>query len=266
MKKNFKIIVAIALVVMFALMLVACGNVTNEVDGNYYSIDTDKGIIEILSVNGGEFTITSFKINDIAKIPDDYSKIETTFASEIQQNGTVVKGTCTYINNAFINSRLELKYTEGKSGSTYAYLKEAEVKVVDEETKETKIVNNLSYNYSPKMGSILIYALLGFCITLAVLCVLMAVIKILGFSVDKISAKVKEKSKSNEESETSEPTEPKLAKGSTGELILENVSDRDAAMIMAIVADELQEPLNSLRFISIKDITEQEAKNNEVTK
>ena len=29
---------------------------------------------------------------------------------------------------------------------------------------------------------------------------------------------------------------------------------RDAAMIMAIVADKLQKPLNELRFVSIKEV------------
>ena len=36
---------------------------------------------------------------------------------------------------------------------------------------------------------------------------------------------------------------------------LYNTDPRDAAMIMAIVADELQKPLNELRFISIREIT-----------
>ena len=47
------------------------------------------------------------------------------------------------------------------------------------------------------------------------------------------------------------------AAGSCGDLKLYNVSDRDAAMVMAIVADELKEPLSRLRFISIKEVTNQ---------
>lgn len=248
MKKNIKIIFVIALTVMLALLLVACGEIPSEnVNGNYYNIDKDDGIIEILTVNGGEFTILSFTTKDFGKLPEnaeEYEKINELYADEIAQNGSTFKGTCTFTNNAFVESRLDLKYTEGKSGSIYVYLKDG------------------SFNYSPKMGSILIYALLGFCITLAVLCLLMGIIKLLGFSVDKIGAKVKEKAENKKVDQVleSNESETKLAKGSAGDLKLENVSDRDAAMIMAIVADELKEPLNSLRFVSIRDITDEEAK------
>ena len=45
-----------------------------------------------------------------------------------------------------------------------------------------------------------------------------------------------------------------LAKGSCGPVMLHDVPDRTAAMVMAIVADELKTPLNELRFISIKEV------------
>ena len=48
--------------------------------------------------------------------------------------------------------------------------------------------------------------------------------------------------------------EPKLAPGSAGEVKLYDVPDRDAAMIMAIVADKTGKPLNELRFKSIKEV------------
>ncbi len=44
------------------------------------------------------------------------------------------------------------------------------------------------------------------------------------------------------------------ASGTAGELALHDVDPRQAAMVMAIVADELQTPLNELRFTSIKEI------------
>ena len=44
------------------------------------------------------------------------------------------------------------------------------------------------------------------------------------------------------------------APGSAGELKLHNVEPKTAAMLMAIVADKLQKPLNELRFISIKEV------------
>lgn len=43
------------------------------------------------------------------------------------------------------------------------------------------------------------------------------------------------------------------APGSLGDIKLFDVDDQTAAMIMAIVADELKAPLNELRFISIKE-------------
>ena len=44
------------------------------------------------------------------------------------------------------------------------------------------------------------------------------------------------------------------APGSAGKLKLYDTPDRDAAMIMAIVAHRLGKPLNELRFISIKEV------------
>lgn len=47
-----------------------------------------------------------------------------------------------------------------------------------------------------------------------------------------------------------------LAKGSCGKLKRYNVPDKTCAMLMAIVADKLETPLNELRFISIKEIAD----------
>ena len=46
------------------------------------------------------------------------------------------------------------------------------------------------------------------------------------------------------------------APGSAGQLKLHNVEPKTAAMLMAIVADKLQKPLNELRFTSIKEVEE----------
>ena len=51
------------------------------------------------------------------------------------------------------------------------------------------------------------------------------------------------------------PETPKtLAPGSAGEVKLYDTDPRDAAMIMAIVANKLNKPLNELRFVSIKEV------------
>lgn len=52
------------------------------------------------------------------------------------------------------------------------------------------------------------------------------------------------------------PVKKELAPGSAGEVKIYDTDPRDAAMIMAIVADKLQKPLNELRFISIKEVKE----------
>lgn len=49
------------------------------------------------------------------------------------------------------------------------------------------------------------------------------------------------------------PEKPK-APGSAGHIKLHDVPDKDAAMIMAIVADKMQKPINELHFISIKEV------------
>ena len=50
------------------------------------------------------------------------------------------------------------------------------------------------------------------------------------------------------------------APGSLGECELFRVDDKTAAMLMAIVADELKAPLNELRFIAIKEVEEEVGK------
>ena len=45
-----------------------------------------------------------------------------------------------------------------------------------------------------------------------------------------------------------------VAPGSAGQVKLYDTPDRDAAMIMAIVANKMGKPLNELRFISIKEV------------
>jgi len=47
---------------------------------------------------------------------------------------------------------------------------------------------------------------------------------------------------------------PVLAPGSAGQLKLYDVEPKTAAMIMAIVANQMGKPLNELRFISIKEV------------
>ena len=89
----------------------------------------------------------------------------------------------------------------------------------------------------------LIYSFIGIAIVFAVLVVLIVVIIIM-------SALLKRK-----KTETAAGVEEQaLAPGSCGEVSTFDVPDRTAAMVMAIVADKTQTPLNQLRFISIKEV------------
>lgn len=61
----------------------------------------------------------------------------------------------------------------------------------------------------------------------------------------------------SEVAQQSKSSETALAEGTCGELKLINTEERDAAMIMAIVADTTGTPLNELRFKSIKRLEEE---------
>ena len=51
-----------------------------------------------------------------------------------------------------------------------------------------------------------------------------------------------------------EPVEDSVAPGSAGKLKIYDVPPKTAAMLMAIVANQMGKPLNELRFISIKEV------------
>lgn len=104
----------------------------------------------------------------------------------------------------------------------------------------------------------LLLAVIGIAIVFIILILLMLIIQAMGKVMDSIDKKKKTK----DEVVSSDVVEEKkeLAIGSCGDLKLINVEEKDAAMIMAIVADELQTPLNELRFKSIKRMDTEEQK------
>jgi len=123
----------------------------------------------------------------------------------------------------------------------------------------------------------LLLALIGIVIVFIVLIALMLIVSLVGKIFDgseKLQAKhpewgekiaeVKSKmmfwkksDKNKEETPVTEEQQP-LAAGTCGELKLINTDERDAAMIMAIVADSTGIPLNELRFKSIKKVEDEE--------
>ncbi len=115
----------------------------------------------------------------------------------------------------------------------------------------------------------LLLSVVAMAIIMAVLACIMGLVYLMTYTFklsDKLSPKLKakldgffKKNKSASETTTVETaTEKAVAPGSCGDLVLKNVEDRDAAMIMAIVADQMNAPLNELRFKSITLLNKEE--------
>ena len=98
-------------------------------------------------------------------------------------------------------------------------------------------------------------ALLGYLVVFLGLVLLMLVVMLQG----KIMApkkKAEAPAPASAEVKAAPAPEKKKAPGTAGELKLYDTDPKDAAMIMAIVADSLGKPLNELRFLSIREIKE----------
>jgi len=95
------------------------------------------------------------------------------------------------------------------------------------------------------IGEAGITAIFGYCVVFFGLIILMAVLYGTGAYF---------KSKDAKKAAAPVVEEKELAPGSAGHVKLYDVPDKEAAMIMAIVADKMKKPLNELRFISIKEV------------
>ena len=126
-----------------------------------------------------------------------------------------------------------------------------------------------------KVTDALLLAVIGIVIVFVVLIVLMLIVTAVGKIFDGSEKLQKEhpewgekiadvKSKmmfwkkfQKQESASEGAVNVPLAEGTCGEFKLINTDERDAAMIMAIVADTTGTPLNELRFKSIKRLEEE---------
>lgn len=104
-------------------------------------------------------------------------------------------------------------------------------------------------------------SLLGMAIVFFVLVGLLAMICFLRFTMGKLEtaggAKTAGSNRAASEKQQAEPFAGMVpAKGSAGEIKLYNVNDKTAALVMAIVANKMEAPLNELRFISIREKTQ----------
>ena len=103
------------------------------------------------------------------------------------------------------------------------------------------------------IGTAGLVALLGYAVVFVGLIALMAVIMIVG----KVMTAKKAAPAAAPAAAAPAPAPkavPVLAAGVAGECKLYNVGDREAAMLMAIVANKLGKPLNTLRFKSMKEV------------
>ena len=101
-----------------------------------------------------------------------------------------------------------------------------------------------------------IIALLGYLVVFLGLVMLMVVVMVMGRIM--VARAKKTQAAAVTEAAPVETAPRAEAPGTAGELKLYDTDPRDAAMIMAIVADTLGKPLNQLRFISIKEVKDDE--------
>ena len=105
------------------------------------------------------------------------------------------------------------------------------------------------------IGDNLLDAILGYAVVFIGLTLLMTVIIIVGKVMVAKSRKETAPAAEAKPAEAAAPAAPKkLAPGSAGDVKIYDTDPRDAAMIMAIVANKLGKPLNELRFRSIKEV------------
>lgn len=115
------------------------------------------------------------------------------------------------------------------------------------------LINALMEDIS--VGTAGLVALLGYAVVFIGLIALMVVVMIMG----KVMSAKKTAPAAAPAAATAAPAPapkaaPALATGVAGECKLYNVGDREAAMLMVIVANKLGKPLNTLRFKSMKEV------------
>ena len=103
------------------------------------------------------------------------------------------------------------------------------------------------------IGEAGVYALLGYAVVFFGLILLMCVVTAIGKYFSAKDSRMK--AAASAAAKATAPAAPKkVAPGSAGELKLYDVEPKTAAMIMAIVANQMGKPLNELRFKSIKEV------------
>lgn len=101
------------------------------------------------------------------------------------------------------------------------------------------------------VGDAAMTALLGYAVVFIGIIMLMILVMFVG---DLMFKSAKRKAAKAPAAAPAAPAAPAAAPGTAGELKLYDTDPRDAAMVMAIVADQLGKPINELRFKSIREV------------
>ena len=101
------------------------------------------------------------------------------------------------------------------------------------------------------VGDAAMTALLGYAVVFIGIIMLMILVMFVG---DLMFKSAKRKAAKAPAAAPAAPAAPAAAPGTAGELKLYDTDPRDAAMVMAIVADKLGKPLNELRSKSIREV------------
>ena len=113
------------------------------------------------------------------------------------------------------------------------------------------LANVVASGTKESIGGALLTGLLGYIVVFIGLILLMIVVII---TSKIVMAKNAKEAVSSPAAPSAAPAAPAPAPGSAGKLKLYDTPDKEAAMIMAIVANQMGRPLNELRFISIKEV------------
>ena len=115
-------------------------------------------------------------------------------------------------------------------------------------------MNTLALTAKMGMADAGIAAVLGYAVVFFGLVLLMCVVILMGKAMAGTNKKTEAPSAASPAAAAPAAPSAPPAPGSAGEVKLFDVPDKEAAMIMAIVADKMGKPLNELRFKSIKEV------------
>ena len=113
------------------------------------------------------------------------------------------------------------------------------------------LANVVASGTKESIGGALLTGLLGYIVVFIGLILLMIVVII---TSKIVMARKPKEAVSSPAAPSAAPAAPAPAPGSAGKLKLYDTPEKEAAMIMAIVANKMGRPLNELRFISIKEV------------